>query len=115
MSSLRRLFGEDVSSDGSATAATPIKGDIVVPRWDVLVPRCSSEPMVAETAPPPPSPGKYLCFPRGSSACPSLYLWSRNTCAWRLYHSGLPIITIFLLFAFLQRSPLSRRSLDPWI
>src|SRR3954466_9958952 len=108
MYSLRRLFGEDVSSNGLATAATPTKGDIVVPRWDVLVPRCSSEPMIVETAPPPPCPGKYLHFPRAFSACTSLYLWSRSTCAWHLCHSGLPIITIILLLIdFLQRRRLS--------
>src|SRR3954470_21788333 len=82
MSSLRLLFGEDVDSNGLATAAAPTKGDIVVPRWDVLGPRCSSEPMVVETAPAPPWSGKYLHFLRAFSTCMSL---------WHLCHSGLPI------------------------
>src|SRR3954462_10618931 len=117
MSSLRRLFGEDVSSNGPATAATPTKGDIVVPWWDVLVSRCSAEPMIVETAPPPPCPGKYLRFPRASSTCTSLYLRSRSTCAWHLCHYGLPIIIILLLIAFLQRRRLltNIRILNPWI
>src|SRR3954468_214560 len=118
MSSLRPFFGEDVSSNGPATAATPTKGDIVVPRWDVLVPRCSSEPMIVETAPPLLCPGKYLRFPRAFSACTSLYLRSRSTCAWHLCHSGLLIIIIILLLiAFLQRRRLSTiiRVPDLWI
>src|SRR3954468_10333187 len=91
ISSLRPFFGEDGAFNGPATAATPTKGDIVVPRWDVLVPRCSSEPMVFETAPPPPWPGKYLHFVRAFSACTSLYLRLRCGCAWHFYHSGMPI------------------------
>src|SRR5436190_7986412 len=82
MSSLRPLFGEDVDSNGLATAAAPTEGDIVVPRWDILVPRCSSEPMVVETAPPPPWSGKYLHFIHAFSTCTSL---------WHLCHSGLSI------------------------
>src|SRR5438270_6367163 len=103
MSSLRPLFGEDVDSNGLATAAIPTKGDIVVPRWDVLVPRCSSEPMIVKTAPPPPCLSKYLRFPCDFSPCTSLYLRPHSTCTWHLCHSGLPIIIIFLLIAFLQR------------
>src|SRR3954469_14833526 len=82
MSSLHPFFGEDVASNGLATAATPTEGDIVVPRWDVLVPRCSSEPIVVETAPPPPWSGKYLHFIHAFSTCMSL---------WHICHSGLPI------------------------
>src|SRR4051812_42008609 len=91
MSSLRPFFGGDGASNGPATAATPIKGDIVVTRWDVLVPRCSSEPMVVETTPLPPWPGKYLLFIHAFSACTSLYLRLHCACAWHLCHSGLPI------------------------
>src|SRR5436190_15031283 len=82
MSSLRPPFGENVDSNGLATTAAPTEGDIVVPLWDVLVPRCSSEPMVVETAPPPPWSGKYLHFIRAFFTCTSL---------WHLCHSGLPI------------------------
>src|SRR5436190_7973128 len=91
MSSLRPLFGEDVSSNSPATAATPTKGDIVVPRWDVLVPQCSSEPMIVEAAPPPSCLGKYLHFACALFICTSLYLWSCSACAWHLCHFGLPI------------------------
>src|SRR4051812_17976606 len=82
ISSLQLLFDEDVDSNGLATAALPTKGDTVVPRWDVLVLQCSSEPMNVKTAHPPPCPGKYLRFLRAFSTCTSL---------WRLCHSGLPI------------------------
>src|SRR5438270_611904 len=102
MSSLRPFFGGDVTSNDLATAATPTEGDFVVPRWDVLVPRCSLEPRVVEAAPPPPWSCKYLHFLRVSSACTSLYLRSSGACAWHPCHSGLPIITVLLLIAFLQ-------------
>src|SRR3954470_13950467 len=117
MSSLQPFFGEDVASNGLATSAIPTEGDVVLPRWDVLVPRCSSEPVVVETAPPPPWPGKYLHFLRAFSACTSLYLRSCGVCAWRLCYSGLPIIITLLLIAFLQRRCLLTiiRILDPWI
>src|SRR3954471_858748 len=117
MSSLRPSFGEDVASNSLAAAATPTEGNIVVPRWDVLVPWCPSVPMVVETAPPPLWSGKYLHFILAISACTSLYLRSRCACAWHLCHSGLPIITILLLIAFLQRRRLltNRRILNPWI
>src|SRR3954466_12150367 len=82
MSSLRPFFDENGASNGPATAATPTKGDIVVPRWDVLVPRCSSVPMIVETTPLPSWPGKYLHILRAFSTCTSL---------WHLCHSGLPI------------------------
>src|SRR3954471_14529738 len=82
MSSLRLLFDEDVDSNSLATAALPTKGNIVVPRWDVLVPQCSSEPMIVETAPRPSCLGKYLHILLAFSTCTSLC---------RLCHSGLPI------------------------
>src|SRR4051812_6316612 len=117
MSSLRPFFGEDVASNGLATTATPTEGDVVVPRWDILVPRCSSEPVVVETAPPPPWPGKYLHFLHAFFACTSLYLRSRGARSWHPCHFCLPIITVLLLIAFLQRRHLltNRRILDPWI
>src|SRR5436305_1158993 len=117
MSSLWHFFGKDGASNGPATAAAPTKGDIVVPRWEVLVPQGSSEPMIVKTAPPPPWPGKYLHFLRAFSVCASLYLQSYDVCAWCLYHSGLPIIIILLLIAFLQRRRLlmNIRILDSWI
>src|SRR5436189_4310480 len=91
MSSLRLLFGKDADSNGLATAAIPTKGNIVVPRWDVLVPQCSSEPMIVETAPPPSCLGKYLHFACALSICTSLYLRSCSAYAWHLCHFGLPI------------------------
>src|SRR4051812_35726792 len=114
MSSLRPSFGEDVASHGLATAVAPTEGDVVVPRWYVLVPRCSSEPGVVETAPSPPWSGKYLHFLHAFSICMSLYLRSRSACSWHPCHFCLPIITVLLLIAFLQRSHLitNRRILD---
>src|SRR3954470_9697755 len=103
MSSLQPFFGEDVASNGLATSAIPTEGDVVLPRWDILVPRCSSEPGVVETAPPLPWPGKYLHFLRAFSACTSLYLQSRGACSWNPYHFCLPIITVLLLIFLLQR------------
>src|SRR3954471_13230965 len=104
MSSLRPFFGEDVDSNGLATTATPTEGDIVVPRWDVLVPRCSSEPMVVETAPAPPWSGKYLHFPHARAYGIFVILACR-------------FIIMLLLIAFLQRRHLltNRRIPDPWI
>ena len=46
------------------------------------MPRCSSEPMVVETAHPPPWPGKYLHILRAFSICTSL---------WHLCHFSLPV------------------------
>ena len=77
MSSLRPFFGEDVASDGPVAAATLTEEDAVVPRWVVLVPRCS-EFTVGETAPPPPWSVKYLYFLRAFSACMSIRLRSRG-------------------------------------
>src|SRR4051812_34913177 len=74
MSSLQLLFSEDVDSNGLATAALPIKGNIVVPRWDILMPQCSSEPMIIEAVPPPSHLGKYSHFARALFICSSLYL-----------------------------------------
>src|SRR3954465_9563631 len=93
MSSLRPFFGEDVASNGLTTVATPTEGDIVVPRWDVLVPRCSSEPMVVETAPPPPWSGKYLHFIRAFSTCTSLWHLCCSVC-----FSQLPDLLDFFFF-----------------
>src|SRR3954467_15361854 len=91
MSSLQLLFNEDVDSNVLATAALPIKGNIVVPRWDVLMPQCSSEPMIIETAPPPSRSGKYFHFARALSICTSLCFWSCSASAWHLCRFGLPI------------------------
>src|SRR4051812_14125896 len=87
MSSLQLLFSEDVDSNSLATAALPIKGNNVVPRWDVLMPQCSSEPMIIEVVPSPSHPGNYSHF-----AC-ALFICSRSCSAyaWHLCHFGLPI------------------------
>src|SRR5436190_8024444 len=91
MSLLQPLFSEDVNSNGLATAALLIKGNIVVPRWDVLMPQCSSEPMIIEAVPPPSHLGKYSHFARALFICSSLYLRSCSAYAWHLCHFGLPI------------------------
>src|SRR3954468_15899479 len=91
MSSLQLLFSKDVDSNSLATAALPIKGNIVVPRWDALIPQCSSEPMIIEAVPSPSCLGKYSQFACTIFIRMSLYLRSFSAYAWHLCHFGLPI------------------------
>src|SRR3954469_16680999 len=114
MSSLQLLFSEDVDSNVLATAALPIKGNIVVPRWDVLIPQCSSEPMIIETAPPPSRSGKYLHFARALSICTSLCFWSCSASAWHLCHFGLPIHNHVNAHRFFCSGGISRRTKEFW-
>src|SRR3954464_14915322 len=107
MSSLQLLFSEDVASNGLATAALPLKGNIVVPRWDVLMPQCSSEPMTIEAVPSPSCLGKYSQFARTLFRRMSSYPRSCSAHPWHLCHLVLPIhnhVVAHCLFAAQDRS-----------